>query len=44
MMKKRYQEPQADIELMLAQALICDSLSGGIDDYDLIGDYTWTEE
>ncbi len=41
--KKTYRSPEADTSLWLSQAIICDSLSGGIDDYDLVDGYDWNE-
>ena len=41
--KKLYCSPEADTSLWIAQAMICDSLTGGIDDYEMVDDYQWTE-
>jgi hypothetical protein len=43
MKKKLYQAPCADVSEMLAYSLICDSLVGGISDYDLVDGYEWED-
>lgn len=44
MLKKKYVSPEAEYSLLWEQAIICDSYAGGIDDYDLVGDYNWQDE
>lgn len=43
MKKKYYSAPDAELSEMWEQAIICDSLSGGIDDYDLVDGYEWND-
>lgn len=43
MNKKTYYAPEACVETMLASNLICDSYTGGIDDYELIENYEWQD-
>ena len=40
MIKKPYYAPESDIDMMLEQAMICESAAGGTEDYDLV-DYQW---
>ena len=43
MKKIPYYAPEAEYDSTLTQAMICDSLTGGIDDYELVDDYTWED-
>lgn len=43
MKKQTYFAPRTEWDATLEQTMICDSLSGGIDDYDLIDNYQWEE-
>lgn len=43
MKKEIYHAPEAELAKMWAQSLICDSMTGGVEDYDLVGGYTWQD-
>ena len=43
MTKKQYSAPESELSRMWEQALICDSLTGNSEDYDLVDGYTWSE-